>query len=250
MKLIAYVEAGVDLTKLPEVRPAALERGWMDRSPQRFAYRCLPMNIANTHGWEVLCPVRVRAAWNGGAGPGDMRVLGEEPHFLTPISHFGSGVLTFQLPYLIQTEPGYELWVGGPPNAIKHGITALVGVVETDWSPYTFTMNWRFTAPGEIAFEKGEPICHFFPIARGVLSSTEPEFRHMADAAELKKEFDLIVESRTKHNIEKQQPGTKAREEGWQRTYFQGVYPSGKPAPEDHRTKSRVKPFKPLPPRS
>jgi hypothetical protein len=249
MKLTAYLEAGVDLTKVPEIRPAKLERDWMEQSPQRFAYRCLPLNIANTHGWEVLCPVRTRVRWAGGPAPQHMGVLADEPHFLTPVSHFGSGVLTFPMPFIIQTEPGYELWVGGPPNTIKHGVTALSGVVETDWSPYPFTMNWRFTAPGEVVFEKGEPICFFFPLQRSALQDAEPEFQLMADAGEIKREFDITVASRTQHNKDLQVEGSKAREEGWQRTYFQGRYPSGKLAPDDHRTKSGVRPFKPLAPR-
>ncbi len=247
MKLTVYLEHGADFA--PDIRPAKLERDWMERTPQRFAYRCLPMNIANTHGWEVLCPVRTRVQWNGGPGVEHMRVIPDERHFLTPLSHFGSGILTFQLPFVVKTEPGYELWVAGPPNALKHGIVALAGVVETDWSPYTFTMNWRFTAPGEVVFEKGEPICFFFPIVRDVLPATEPEFQLLTDAGEIKKEFDINVASRTQHNKDLQVPGSKAREEGWQRTYFQGLYPSGKPAPDDHRTKSRVKPFKPLTPK-
>jgi hypothetical protein len=249
MKLTVLWEAGVDMTKVPEIRPAKLERDWMERTPMRFAYRCLPLNIANTHGWEVLCPVRTRVAWNGGPATEHMRIVPDERHFLAPRSHFGSGILTFQVPFVIQTEPGIELWVDGPPNALKHGIQALAGVVETDWSPYPFTMNWRFTAPGEVVFEKGEPICFFFPLARDVLQTTEPEFRMMADVAEVKKEFDITVASRTQHNKDIKVEGSKAAEEGWQRTYFQGRYPSGKPAPEDHRTKSHVRPFKPLAPK-
>jgi hypothetical protein len=29
----------------------------MDASPEAFAYRCLPLNIANAHGWGILTPV-------------------------------------------------------------------------------------------------------------------------------------------------------------------------------------------------
>ena len=50
-QLIAYVIDGHEL----RIRPAPVEREWMDDSDQRFAYRCLPLNIANAHGWEILC---------------------------------------------------------------------------------------------------------------------------------------------------------------------------------------------------
>ena len=52
MKLIAYLIDGHQM----DIRPAPVEREWMDATGERFAYRCLPLNIANAHGWEILCP--------------------------------------------------------------------------------------------------------------------------------------------------------------------------------------------------
>jgi hypothetical protein len=49
MKLVAYVIDGHPF----EIRPAPLERDWMEKTDQRFAYRCLPLNIANAFGWEI-----------------------------------------------------------------------------------------------------------------------------------------------------------------------------------------------------
>ena len=47
MRLICYPTSGDP----PKIVAAPVERGWMDRSVQGFAYRCLPLNIANAHGW-------------------------------------------------------------------------------------------------------------------------------------------------------------------------------------------------------
>ena len=53
MKLVAY-----QLDARPmDIRPAPLKREWMEASNQRFAYRCLPLNIANGHGRELLSSV-------------------------------------------------------------------------------------------------------------------------------------------------------------------------------------------------
>ena len=38
------------------LRPAPPTRQWMDETSEAFAYRCLPLNIANAHGWELLSP--------------------------------------------------------------------------------------------------------------------------------------------------------------------------------------------------
>jgi len=243
VKLIAYLQG----EEMPNIRPAPAERPWMDATPQRFAYRCLPLNIANAHGWEALVPARITATYRGGEGLDAISIQTEASEHLRPVSHFGCGILTFHMHCLIQTEPGYELWVSGPPNRPKHGIYPLTGVVETDWSPFTFTMNWIFTQPGTVTFEAGEPFCFFFPVERRVVASVEPEFRRMTEAGKLATEYKAWEEARNNFNQELSVEGSKAREEGWQRTYFHGETPLGGKAPPDHRTRLRLKAFKPLP---
>ena len=242
MRLTAYLQS----TEEPLIRPAPPERLWMDRTPERFAYRCLPLNIANAHGWEVLCPARVRAVWYGGDSIAALSVETDAPPHHRPLSHFGCGILTFHIGCLLRTEDGTELWVGGPPNRPKHGIYALSGVVETDWSPFTFTMNWQFTAPGEAIFEKDEPICFFFPIARAVLAQTEPEFRLLSEAPQVEAEFMAWQRSRNNFNEELTKEDSPARSERWQRNYFRGETLIGTPAPQGHRTRQRVRAFRKL----
>ena len=64
MDLICYLHPGWR----PLIRPAPATRPWMDDTPESFAYRCLPLNIANAHGWEVLSPCGFEAVWDGGTG--------------------------------------------------------------------------------------------------------------------------------------------------------------------------------------
>src|SRR3977135_1194753 len=120
MKLIAYVVDGDELESVP----ARVERDWMDTSDRRFAYRCLPLNIANAHGWEILCPISFDAMWTGGAETSDiaMSVPPGTPQAVAPISIFGEGVLTFHINGLFRTPPGWNLWVGGSPNSPKDAI--------------------------------------------------------------------------------------------------------------------------------
>ena len=50
----------------PRLVPCTQERAWMDVFTDRHAYRCLPLSIANTHGWELLVPGAFEVEWNGG----------------------------------------------------------------------------------------------------------------------------------------------------------------------------------------
>src|ERR1700760_4807538 len=132
MKLSAFVVDGHTV----DIRPAPVERDWMDNTDQRYAYRCLPLSIANAHGWEILCAEAFTAVWDGGQAMEAVKVTPDDPDTRVPpaIGHFGSGVLTFHVSCLFRTEPGYDLMVQGPINAPKDAIAALAGVIETDWS--------------------------------------------------------------------------------------------------------------------
>jgi hypothetical protein len=228
------------------IRPAPQERPWMDATPEQFAYRCLPLNIANAHNWEILAPAGFRARWNGGPRIEDITVEHDEPHGqVAAMSHFGSGVLTIPISGLFRTDPGYDLWVMGPVNRPKADIQALSAVIETDWLPFTFTMNWIFTRPGEwVRFDKGEPVCAFFPVPRGLMERCTPTFGRMDDEPDLAERFKAYRESRLRFNEDLKVPGSEARAEKWQKTYFRGP---GDSLTAPHRTKLRAKPFKPLP---
>lgn len=240
-ELAAYVIDGHDL----HIRPAPVERDWMEKTGQRFAYRCLPLNIANAHGWEILCTTAFSAIWDGRPEIDAVHVK-TRPLGLPPpaISHFGHGVLTFHVPCLFRTEPGIDLFVTGPFNRPKDAIAPLSGVVETDWSPYTFTMNWKFTRPGHrIHFEAGEPFCHFFPLGRGSLEEVMPVMRKLSEAPELEREHRLWTESRNAFNADLSDPASKAVQDKWQKAYFRGEHPAGEAGPDDHMSRLRLKSF-------
>lgn len=52
----------------PEIVPGRSTRDWMDAFPDRQPYRCLPLSMANSTGWEILCPMDIKIQWNGGPG--------------------------------------------------------------------------------------------------------------------------------------------------------------------------------------
>ena len=84
-------------------------------------------------------------------------------------------MITFNLPFLFRTPRDINLWVKGPTNWPKDGVTALEGLVESDWTSASFTMNWKITRPNQLVrFERGEPICMVLPYPRHYLERFEP----------------------------------------------------------------------------
>jgi hypothetical protein len=241
MKLTAYVIDGHQI----DIRPAPVDRDWMDATNERFAYRCLPLNIANAHGWEILCASGFTAIWSGESRLEAITIDPDKGAATAAISHFGHGTLTFHIPCVFRTEPGFDLMAQGPINRPKDSIAPLSGIIETDWAPYTFTMNWIFTRPGvKIRFERGEPFCHIFPVKRGQLADVEPELKVLSAEPELQRQFNIWNESRAQFNADLQRPGSEAQAERWQKLYYRGLAPDGKSSMiDDHATRLRLQPF-------
>jgi hypothetical protein len=240
LRLICYPISG----EPPEILAALVERAWMDGTPTRFANRCLPLKIANAHGWVILNTLPFSATWNGDSSNDAITILpcGAEAKLLAR-SHFGFGVLTFSVNAVFRTEPGYDLMVTGPMNQLKDGIQALCGVVETDWAPFTFTMNWKFTRKDtHVSFERGEPFCLIFPVKRGLLEQVEPEIRPMEENKELLEAYTTFARSRKKFHQDNGSFVSEVRYRDWQKHYFQGVTHFGVRG-QDHRTKIKLKNF-------
>ncbi|MDZ4053051.1 MAG: DUF6065 family protein, partial [Phenylobacterium sp.] len=161
--------------------PARPERPIFDRN--RHAYRCLPVSTANAAGWELLCPTGVTIEWSGEAGLDALTVTHDEtaPHPFA-VSNFAQGIVTFDTGWLFKTPKGHALWAMGSPNEPKDGISPLTGVIETDWLPYPFTMNWQMTRPGKVRFEKGEPFCFITPTRLAEIQACQPTELNIGDA--------------------------------------------------------------------
>lgn len=242
MDFLCYLHEGWE----PLIRPAEPTRPWMDATPEAFAYRCLPLNIANAHGWEILTPVGFSAYWRGGAATSDVIIRSDAgmPAASAPVSLFGQGTFTIHIQALFRTPPGWNLLAGGSPNSAKDGIAPLSGVIETDWSPYTFTMNWRFTRRNHwVRFEAGEAICFIQPAPRGALEQMNPKFVALKDNPDAARQFAAWSESRNSFQAKVAQKPPSSGADQWQKRYYRGLDMDDKPGVADHRAKLRLKPF-------
>jgi hypothetical protein len=225
-----------------EIAPGRAPRRWMDLTDQRYAYRCLPLSIANASGWELLSPVSFTASWDGGDDKRAVSVSADDPaeqgalnRFA--VSHFGGGVLTFHSGYLFRTSPGWALSVRGCPNTDKPRIAPLEGLVETDWLDFPFTVNWRFTRSGTTFFLKGEAFAFIQPVAHALLDDVQPVVSDIAAAPiELRRAYAEKSQSRTEFNAALAARDPETVKQGWQKDYVRGC-----PAAQHHVTKRRLK---------
>lgn len=213
-----------------------IERDWMSNTRDRFAYRCLPLLLANQSGWVVLNAGRVTVTWNGGSDPVDCHVESKgcpDP----PLSHFGSGIVTWRIPFLFRTPAGWNLLMRGPVNHPKDGASSLEGIIETDWAVQPAFHSWKVTRLSHpVTWEDGEPICLIVPQRRGELETWDPVIHDVSDDRPLLDQYAAFSRSRTEFN--------HMRPAAWQKHYFLGTSPGGASAPaRAHQTKLSLREF-------
>jgi hypothetical protein len=219
-------------------------RAWMNGTPNAYANRCLPLLIANQAGWLVRNEADVEVTWDGGATLAgiDIRYDGDPPAYAA-LSHFGCGIVTWNLPWIFRTPLGYDLLVRGPANWPRDGAAPLEGLVETDWSPASFTMNWKLTRPGHtVTFAADEPICMLVPQRRAELETFLPQLHTYDTDPALRDDHAAWAASRGRFLGDLGDPGSAASSQGWQRDYFQGRRRDGSRAPQ-HRTRLHLAQF-------
>jgi hypothetical protein len=180
-----------------EIIPLRRKRDWMNDTRNAFAYQCMPLNIANEYGWSVLSPAQFTATWDGTDYLDAITVKYEEGgEYDFAHSHFGEGVLTIGVDFIIKTPPEISTYVRGIPNELIDGLQPLDAIIETDWLPFTFTYNYRFTRPCTIRFYKDEPLFSFFPVKRGDVESYKIKSQRIQKDVKLYEEYEKYSNAR------------------------------------------------------
>ena len=218
-------------------------RDWMDATPNKFAYRCLPLTIANQTGWIVNNPVGFSAVWDGNPDPGGVAFrfdtgAAEWHHWVN--NQFGNGIVTWNTPFLFKTAPAESrLLVMGPANRFKHGAAPLTALIESDWMNSSFTMNWKLTGPGHVVrFDVGEPLMQVVPMTTNVgadLEGATVTYRRLAEDPAVSAAYQAWQTARDTFHQAKRDGQVDPN--AWQKDYFKGRDMLGRTVTSGHKTK-------------
>jgi hypothetical protein len=224
-----------------EITPATYQRQWMDETPGRGAYRCLPLSMANHAGWFIHSPFAFTAVWTGDVAPSAVSLTFDQNAggaAAAIISHFGNGIVTFGLPFLFRTPSGIGLLVRGAPNWPVINFSPLEGLVETDWNPASFTMNWKIMEANKpVRFEKEWPVCFVQPFDLNLPEGLGAVRKPLGDTPEIQEDHLAWKHSRAAF-----MESVERNRGGWQKDYFQGIDAKGRPV-ESHRTRFKLSSF-------
>ena len=156
------------------------ERAWFTK----HFYRCLPLSIANQYGYYIKSEFAFSVEWNGGDSVDDLdiQIEGDKDYINQNLyphisSHFGHGIFTVNMPFVLRTPPNVNLLTINPPNIILPNITVLSGAVETDNLRRDFSFNIKVQMPHmRVHFAVGSPLAAFIPIPRFYADSFDLKF--------------------------------------------------------------------------
>jgi len=219
------------------------QRDWMDSTPSRFAYRCLPLTIINQTGMWISNPVGFSAVWTGQEGPGGIAFLFDAAGEIWKDwinNQFGAGLITWNTPFLFRTKPrGSRLLICGPVNAFKPFVQPLTALIESDWMSMSFTMNWKVMMPGmPVRFEVGEPLFQVIPLLSNICADLEAAavtYRKLADDPETSRAYQDWHDGR--RNFHQKKDAGEVHPDGWQKDYFQGRDAIRQEVAPEHKTK-------------
>jgi glycosyltransferase involved in cell wall biosynthesis len=168
------------------VHPASEARAWIKEGD---AVSRLALSTASGEGWELLCPHAFEVIWNGGPSPDDITIRLEAPDMGGPAfvqSQLGAGLLTFHAGYQLQIEGPNSLWVRGPVNQPKDGLSPLEQMVDTSVLPSTVVVIWKFLRPDQtVRFERGEAFAVLVPYPTHYAGRFETKVVKPEDAHEM-----------------------------------------------------------------
>jgi len=170
----------IDIYKLSDrvlpIVSSKKQRQWMNDNVH--SYRCVPLAIANTFGWDILLPEDLDVEWDGGSELTSIKIYGNNQIYQ---SHFGSGTFTIQVAYTWKTSDDHQIMLMPHPNPDQYDIMSLTAIVETDRLMYPWFVTCKVTRVGRYKLKAGTPIARVIPIKIGdivdcnIKMSEEPE---------------------------------------------------------------------------
>ncbi len=180
-----------------QIVPLKIHRDWMNKTQEKFAYKCLPLNVANQYGWAVVSPCDFKVSWYGGTHEENVEVFDIPDEYSACIqSHFGDATFTINPDFIIQTPENYSIYIRGIPNKEYGILKPLDAIVETDWLPFTFTYNFKFMESGIYEFKKGDLLFCFFPILRNTVENFEIISQNIEENPQLNNDFKEFATAR------------------------------------------------------
>jgi hypothetical protein len=161
---------------LVTISPMSIKRDWLDKTPDKHAYRCFPVTSANMVGWNLSLDKDIRFIWDGvnDTSQDHVTILEGEDFAYTGR---GQSSLSIHTGIVIRSDMTIN-----PVNYFNNDFETIATVISTSWLDTGFPLAIRAKiANKEILIKAGEPIATIIPISLSAMDKTEIQIFDYSD---------------------------------------------------------------------
>jgi len=154
------------------ISPMSIKRDWMDKTPEKHAYRCFPVTQANMVGWNLSLLEDISFIWNGINDTNSENVKitkGEQLAY----SGRGQSTISFNTGLVFRSQETISLFTINPVNYFSDNFETMSSLISTSWldTPFPLAIKAR-KANKEITIKSGEPIATIIPVSLTDMDNT------------------------------------------------------------------------------
>lgn len=145
----------------------------MDDTWQQHAYRCFPVQLGNTIGYELSLPVDLTFKWNGiyNEGQNNVELIRGRKYAYTARGH---ATVSIKTGIIFQTPENISMLQIPAPNFFNPDYQAFTTIMSTSWYWQELPSAIRvLTQDKEITIKAGEPYATLVPISLGQMEDTQ-----------------------------------------------------------------------------
>jgi len=167
-----------EIHKSANIEQLQVKRLWMDETPNKHAYQCMPISLANSLGWGISFPEDISFIWDGvcDTTPDHVKILkGKKYCFASR----GNATISFNTYLTVVTEEDVTTLVMPVPNEFNENAQCFTNLISTSFHKAPIPIAWRILKPNtEITIPAGTPVATIIPISLNTLQDFEVKIKN------------------------------------------------------------------------
>lgn len=148
-----------------DIKQTRVKRDWMDKTWESHAYKCFPLNITNSIGYEISPPEDIVFIWDGvdDTSPDHIKILEGEKYCSTSR---GNATLTFVTGIVFETDQNVSMMNMPVPNYFREDFQVFSTIISTSWYRQMMPSVIKLMKENkEVVIKAGEPVATIIPLS-------------------------------------------------------------------------------------
>lgn len=180
------------------VDPLPVTRQWMDETPDKHAYHCFPVTLANTLGWSLSAPKNITFIWDGINDTTDQHIKFLEGEEFVWAGR-GQSTVSFNTNLVMRTGQNISIMTMNAPNYFHEDFDVMNSVMSTSFYPHPLPLAIKVRTPNKkITIKAGTPIAAIIPISLTALKDSYVEIDDYTSTPEEQEGYKLYGDAASK----------------------------------------------------